>query len=885
MATSTYFKPDVEVLQEFRNINPVVLKATLQSVIVGPSYQKIKDPNSIDSTEAAIGSYDGTNPQALPFPTLSPGAIVMEDSLTVTIKNYAGEHIIPKTKIKIDGNNGSISASTLRFVDNNQNFIAANVVASTGVSDHDGDFLHILSGPKAGYYEIQEVVDAHTLIVDDPDGVLADEDASNLHYTIGNFGWMIVDISATQKGILLTPRLSDSGIVYLSGIARRVDYTERLVVAESIYDLEQVFGEPVSLSNPLAYGMAKTLASLGANEMVLGLMVEDDTPTSYQKAFEFLESEDVYCIVPLSTNPIVHQLLKEHVNAMSAVEQKAERIGLFNTARYNRIIRSGYFGRQNAVTKAWDIADGNIIASGTALGDVVTFNHESFSADGSGVEQVETIDAADRFNRLIVYFRPKTDATFSYALSDAPSVDVPFSMDDDGKFVFQAPAGKYLVNVKFTSTALRNEKCEIFYAKTDYQPANSEIKYAALMGTGIQMDNPYLTPTAGHKSIKIRHFDYTNPTANPLLGKLPEGMTIRVSFGNGLVRDITYAGQHNFPGDITQVYVFNKEGAENIDNHLIEVMFLETGGTYSVNAFEDAEATFLSDKIVAGVDELVLIDTSTVDQTTFSKFAETRFKIYNIVNENKLLINQIWNTELSRWEQGEFPGIMSGVRYRVETPIITDKYQMATWIRDISKGFGDRRMTHIYAPAVGVTDDGVTITPVPGYYFACAYAGATQSELPQMGFTNRPFAGFARVFFTNDYFTESHLNVIAEGGTTIVIQPRALAPLTVRHQLTTDMTSIEKREYSVTKNLDHMAKTARITFRPYIGRYLINDDTLNILYSVGNALVERWKRDGQVITGSVDKFQVDPTQADKVFACFYLKVPIPLNYIRLIFVI
>ena len=885
MATSTYFKPDVEVLQEFRNINPVVLKATLQSVIVGPSYQKIKDPNNIDSTEAAIGAYDGTNPQALPFPVLSPGAIVMEDSLSVTVKNYAGEHVIAKTEIKIDGNSGAVTAATLRFVDNNQNFIESGVVASANVSDHDGNFVHVLSGPKAGYYEIQEVVDANTLVLDDPDGVLAAGDAVDLHYTIGNFGWMVVDIDPTQKGVLLTPRLSDTGVVYLSGMARRVDYTERFVIAESIYDLEQIFGEPVSLSNPLAYGMAKTLASLGANEMVLGLMVEDDTTTSYQKALEVMESEDVYCIVPLSTNPVVHQLVKEHVNAMSAVEQKAERIGLFNTARYNRIVRSGYFGRQDPVTKAWDIADGNVVASGLPLADTVTFNHESFSADGSSVAQVETIQAADQFNRLVVYFRPKVDATFSYALDDAPLVDVPFVMDDDGKFVLEAPAGKFFVNVKFTSTAVHAEKCEIFYAKTAAQPANSEIQYPVLMGVGAQMDDPYLTPTAGHKAIKVRHFDYTDPTADPLLGTLPEGLTLRVSFGNGLTRDITYAGQHSFSGDITQVYAFNQDGAEDIDNHLIEVMFLENGGTYTINALEDAEATFLSDKIVAGVDELVLIDPSIVDQTTFSKFAETRFKIYSIANETKLLINQVWNSTLNMWEQGELPGIMSGVRYRVETPVLTDKYQMATWIRDISKGFCDRRMTHIYAPAVGVTDDGVTITPVPGYYFSCAYAGATQSELPQMGFTNRPFAGFARCFFTNDYFTESHLNVIAEGGTTIVIQPRAMAPLTVRHQLTTDMTSIEKREYSVTKNLDHMAKTARITFRPYIGRYLINNDTLNILYSVGNALMERWKREGQVISGSVDQFQVDPTQVDKVYACFRMRVPIPLNYIRLIFVI
>ena len=883
MSTSTYFKPDVEVLQEFRNVNPVILKATLQSVIVGPSYQKIKDPNDIDSTDASIGAYDGTNPSPLPFPALSSGAVIMEDTLAVTVKNYAGTHVIPQTILRVEGNSGASTASTLRFVDNNQDFVTLGVVASASVNDHDGDFVHILSGAKAGYYEVQTVVDLHTLVLDDPSGTLAASDATGLHYDIGNFGWMVVDITTTQTGIQLSPRLTTTGVVYVSGTARRTDYTGKFVIAESIYDLEQIFGEPVTLSNPLAYGMAKTLANLGANEMVLGLMVEDDSTTSYQKALEVLETEDVYCIVPLSTNPIVHQLVQAHVNAMSAVEQKMERIGLFNTARYNRVIRSGYFGRQDSITQAWGIADGNIVASGTALADVVTFGHQTFTADGSTHVQTETISTAA--NRLVVYFRHRTDATFSYALSNAPTTDIVFTIDVDGKYVHAAPTGKTFVNVKFTSSATHTDKCEIFYMYTTSQPANSEVKYPVLMATGTQMDDPYLPPTSGHAALKIRHYDYTAPTDDPLVGTLPEGMTLRVSYGTGLVRDVTTAGDHNFPGGIVQIYAFNESGAANVDHHVVEVMCLENSGDYSVNTLDDPEATFLSDGIVTGSDELVLIDTDVVDQTTTSKYAETRYKIYSTPLETRLIVNQVWNPDDNVWETGEFDSVATGVHYRVESPILTDKYQMATWIRDVSAGFADRRMTHIYAPAVGVADDGVTITPVPGYYFSCVYAGATQSEMPQMGFTNRPFAGFARCFFTNDYFTESHLNIIASGGTTIVIQTRAMAPLSVRHQLTTDMSSIEKREYSVTKNLDHMAKTARITFRPYIGRYLINDATMNILYSIGNALVERWKRDGQLISGSVGQFQVDPTQADKVLACFNLKVPIPLNYIRLIFVI
>lgn len=883
MALSTYLKPDVEVLQEFRNLNPIILRATLQSIIVGSSFKKIKDFDDASSTELSIGSYSGQDIE-LPIPVLPPSAEIREETLEVTIKNYAGSHVMPKTIIRVDGNQATLTATTKTLTDLNQDFLALGVRASTGPGNNDGDCLHIVVGPAEGYFEVQSVTQ-HSVVVDDPENVITNAgDLDPVGYWIGNFGWRLTE---DQNFIAFTPRLDHSGIAYLAGSARRKDYTDRVVVAESIEELEAVFGAgEVTPANPLAFGMSKSLASIGANDVILGLMVEDDTVLAYQKAFEFLESEEVYCIVPLTTSPVVHQILLEHVKVMSHVEQKMERIGLFNTARQTRIIKQGYFGRFDSVTGTWGVAQGNVTATGTGLSDVVQFRQHEFAANGSVLDQTGTITPG--YNRMVVYFRPNADFSFKYALNSDPLtlIDATSSFDADG--ILRVELTNDSINkVVFKSLAVRSSPCEVFYAKTLNKPANSEIFYPVAVPDG-SMDEPNLTPTGGHRALKIRVYDSRKPNGDFLAGRLPNGMSIRVNYGLGLHTDITSAGVHAVPSDIISMVISNTDILD-ADKFLTEVMVLQDAGTYKVNRLSDEQATFLSANIVPGEDEIVVIDPATKDAETYSGYGETRYQVSVITSEMQIEINKVWNPDTEVFELGEFPALAHDVFYRVETPVVTNKYLLAQWYRDISKGFADkdagRRMSHIFAPAVGISEDGITITPVQGFYFCCAYAGATQADAPQNGFTNRPFAGFARVFFTNDYFTEAQMNIIAEGGTTIVIQPRAMAPLTVRHQLTCDMTSIETREYSVTKNVDYMAKTARISFRPYIGRYLINEHTLSLLYKLGAALVERWKRDGNLIGGSVDKFVVDPLQVDKVTACFNLAVPIPLNYIRLIFVI
>ena len=396
-----------------------------------------------------------------------------------------------------------------------------------------------------------------------------------------------------------------------------------------------------------------------------------------------------------------------------------------------------------------------------------------------------------------------------------------------------------------------------------------------MIGDGsITAEGSTITPS-GKRCIKIRCFSAAGNTGSEALAvaTLPNGLKVKVTAA-GETETITSAGTYTFTSDITSIAFENIAAATDIGSNAIEVLMANNGGTYKLDTFKDSLATFGSDQVRPG-DELVLVDKSEVSSETDSGFAETRYTVAKVLDEDSIMIDGTFTQSLN-----------SEHYYRVETKVITNKRDLAEAYASVSAAFNERRVVNVFAPAVGVLDKQGNEIVVPGYYVCCALAGATQSYPPQRGFTNMSLSGFTRVLYTNTYFSFSQLNTIAATGTLIIHQENLAAPISVRHQLTTNMDTVKTKEFSVTKDVDYMAKMARINFRPYLGRYEITDDLLDALYEKGGILIDRWLRDGNCLPGtSVDKFQVDSKQADLVYACFNIKVPVPLNYIRLIFAI
>jgi len=127
---------------------------------------------------------------------------------------------------------------------------------------------------------------------------------------------------------------------------------------------------PVNADNPLALGLYFALLNAPGIQ-ITGLGVDAatggapfGTVEAFARAATYLEGFDVYAIAPLSHDPGVGQLFEAHVSAMSAPEQKGERIVLFNpsapVAKLDALVGSGLSGNSTTTAHQFDTGIANL---------------------------------------------------------------------------------------------------------------------------------------------------------------------------------------------------------------------------------------------------------------------------------------------------------------------------------------------------------------------------------------------------------------------------------------------------------------------------------------------------------------------------------------------
>lgn len=297
------------------------------------------------------------------------------------------------------------------------------------------------------------------------------------------------------------------------------------------------------------------------------------------------------------------------------------------------------------------------------------------------------------------------------------------------------------------------------------------------------------------------------------------------------------------PADI-QYYIFRRDG-------------LSVGGLI----FYDRNAQFLANGVAAGHYLEILAGS-----------LEGRYKIGSVQSDRQITL------------AAAIPGVVSlqtAINYEINRDLT--KTEQAAAVAGYSEAFADRRVVHCW-PDILQAPVGATTEDIPGFYGACTIAALTAGLPTQQGLTNLAVSGFLGLKHSTRYFTETQLDTIAGGGTFVFAQDRPETPLYVRHQLTTDLSSIKFQEYSVTKNVDYIAKRLRNTYSPFIGQWNIVDTTLDSLKTTAEGEIvfmrdtSRIPKFGGIIrSGKLVSLTESETQIDTVEMLFNFGLPIPLN--------
>ena len=213
---------------------------------------------------------------------------------------------------------------------------------------------------------------------------------------------------------------------------------------------------------------------------------------------------------------------------------------------------------------------------------------------------------------------------------------------------------------------------------------------------------------------------------------------------------------------------------------------------------------------------------------------------------------------------------------------LLDKTAYAETVREAAQQYLNRRQIRLYPETVQSSAVGGINQNIPSYYFAAALAGMVANVEPQEPLTRVPMVGFNGV--TGPSLDRGHLNTISAGNA--VIEPESVgADPSLRMQGTTDPSTIESREWSVTRAVDAFSKTMRAQLKSRIGRFNITqaymDDLTMIVDSVCTSAVSA----GQFRGAQVVKLEQDVTQPDSILVEIQLEVLYPANYINVTLVV
>jgi hypothetical protein len=279
-----------------------------------------------------------------------------------------------------------------------------------------------------------------------------------------------------------------------------------------------------------------------------------------------------------------------------------------------------------------------------------------------------------------------------------------------------------------------------------------------------------------------------------------------------------------------------------------------------------SNATFITDGVTAG-DSIVFH--SATDGTQVG--AHT---VVSVISNQQLIVDT--------------PSATTAINYHISRNM--SKTQTATSVASVSSTNNTSRVIHVQPDLVGVTIEGVT-KYLPGYYLCAGLAGMGAGFPVQQGFTNVGIAGIVDLKHSNFFFSKQELNSMAGAGTCLFVQDTQGGNPYCRHELTTDMSTLNYREILMVKELDFLSYFYVDKLKSFIGSWNITKSSLNTLRQTivaGSELLKSQilpKIGAVLVAYNIVTLEQDPVNKDHVTCVVTVSVGTPMNYVDLTLVV
>lgn len=937
-----YRRPAIEVIQEFQQAAAALALPALPASILGPGFQ------IVDKADVGIYSEDNLGVTSYPYTGLVAGGIVdLSDVPSTEAEANAHQPVTVEIKDaylrKVPVSSASLITGKLAtpnlFQDATTGAFSSFDPTASGAPAF---YVDILGGAGVAAADL-----GRKLVIgknSDNELVVAAEwqsgglPVSNVTYRVLEFratedypnsSFVDAGISASATSVDIDPGLQTltdttpltvvEGTVLASWRALRPDLAAELTVFTDLSSIEAIFGVgSVVPANTGAFAVNLALQNTTTPVNFTGLNGDffDAIENSYQSGLEFLEGKDVYGIDILTHNAAVHQLLNAHVTQMSDSAVGRERVGFISHLLVDTEVLvppSGLgvttsAGSGNGTSPAGnnktfkDPTNGRFVTDGVKTGyflkisdytaasgtqRTVTPNERDFLDDSGLKIQLINANFTAADNGRVAIVKGATSATndVRYTLSAASGTLATTSPAPAVGEVLPSTARVWLTDL--TQTIAHNASDAVVAATKTWTFVNGAFT-AADIGRILFIAG---AATSGNNGAFVIG-DVVSPTAIKTIGA-PGG---NETFGGGVTQFVYGVNREPGRDSVSDSVVGSSRiwtvlnaafTSDDVGRELV-VAGAQIAGNNATHVIESviSPTQVKTDNSTTPVTEEfngLLGSLSTLDIVSVTPSATEAAFITGTLHEIDTVVSETQLTLVAN-PASTFGGTLSAVDYQVVKELSVT--EQAQFLAGYATSFANRRLVSTWPDVLAVSVNG-TATKVPGYLAGAVLTGLTAGLPSQAGFTNLSLTGFVGRENSDDRFSDTQLDIIAGGGNLVLVQPVAGGPLSVRHQLTTDVSTIFFQEFSVTKNVDLIARFFRGLFQPFLGIYNITSGLLDLLKTRGEGgisflLSRRAPRVGAPLrAGQVKRIEESSIQPDSVEIDIGISVPLPLNNLKL----